>query len=295
MTGTNVTETLNETLAITSPDGARVDASVFPAAESVAPVVMIWPAMGTPARFYQRFAEALAVHGINAVTVDLRGIGSSSVRAARGVDFGYRQMLEQDWSAAVAAVRLRFPQAPLWLLGHSLGGQLSALYLAQNPAAVSGLLLVASGSVYYRGWNMPKRWGLLAFTQFAAALSSVLGYFPGKRVGFGGTEARGVMRDWARVARNGRYRPDGASLDYEAALAGLRVPVLGISFADDDFAPHPAMRNLLEKMPAAATTHLRLSAEDTGSRFNHFSWVKQPESVVPRITGWLKTVTGAQS
>jgi predicted alpha/beta hydrolase len=123
-----------------------------------------------------------------------------------------------------------------------------------------------------------------------------LGYFPGKRVGFGGTEARTVMRDWAQVARSGRYRPRGSALNYETALAQLRLPVLAISFEHDNFAPARAMKNLLSKMPAAAAEHRQLLARDTGKTLDHFNWVKHPEAVVPQIADWLALpAAGVQS
>ncbi len=275
-----------EILRVRASDGAETDATVFAATETHAPMLIIWPAMGTSARFYQPLAEALAACGFNAVTVDLRGIGSSSLRASRAVDFGYADMAEKDWPAAVAAVRSRFPDAPLYLLGHSLGGQLSALYAASQPQAVAGILLIACSSVYYRGWPAPKRWSLLFFTQFAAVLAMLFGYFPGKRLGFAGTEAKTMMRDWARLARSGRFQLQGTQTNYEAALGKLRKPVLGISFEHDDFAPHAAAQNLLDKMPAAR--HLKLSAQDSGARLNHFNWVKRPDLIVPRIKDWLR-------
>ncbi len=278
-----------EILRVRSSDGAECDATVFAAADASAPVLLIWPAMGTSARFYQPLAEALAASGLNAVTADLRGIGSSSLRASRRVDFGYARMAEQDWPAAVATVRARFPGAPLYLLGHSLGGQLSALYAAADSRHVAGVLLIACSSVYYRGWSGLRRWSLLALTQTAALLASLLGYFPGKRLGFAGTEAKTVMLDWAQLARSGRFQLRGTQTDYEAALRQLRRPVLGISFEHDDFAPHAAAQNLLEKIPAAR--HLKLSAQDSGAKLNHFNWVKRPDLIVPRIKDWLRQPT----
>ena len=278
-----------EILRVRSSDGAETDATVYAAAYAQAPVVLIWSAMGVSARFYQPLAEKIAGSGLNAVTVDLRGIGSSSLRARRGTDFGYATLVEKDWPAAVAAVRARFPQSPLWLLGHSLGGQLSALYLAQNPGTANGLLLVASGSVYYKGWNGTTRWGTLFFTQFAAGLATLLGYFPGKRVGFGGTEAKTVMRDWARVARNGRYQPTGTGFDYEAALSRMSLPVFGITLTRDNFASRQAMHNLLAKMPAAKTEHRHLRAEDTGGiGLDHFNWVKNADAIVPLLSSRVR-------
>ncbi|HVT36781.1 MAG TPA: alpha/beta fold hydrolase [Nevskiaceae bacterium] len=277
------------TIEFAAADGARSAAAVFAATRNDAPVVVIWPAMGVPARFYEPFAPVLgAAAGAHVVVPDLRGIGASSLRASRQVNFGYRELVELDCPAAVAAVRAHFPHSPIYLLGHSLGGQVSALYAAREPQAVKGLIFVASGNVWYRGWRFPQNASFLLFTQAAGFIAQTLGYFPGRKLGFGGTEARWLMRDWARTARDGRYRLGGSSFDYEAALAHLQLPLLGIGFAHDHFAPHRAAENLLHKMKAARLTHLKLTAAETeGRKLDHFSWVKQPQPVAQRIAHWL--------
>ena len=129
------------------------------------------PAMGVRAAFYEPLALNLGENGINAVTADLRGLGASSVRVGRGTDFGYHDMLALDWPAVVDAVRSRFPRSRIFLLGHSLGGQLNALYASVHPQTVDGLILVASCSVFYRGWPFPGNYGIWLGTQSAMLLA----------------------------------------------------------------------------------------------------------------------------
>lgn len=284
---------MSETIEVVAVDGHRFNLSVFAAAPT-APLLMICPAMGTPARVYIPLAEAFVAQGCNAAILELRGIGSSSLRAKRGVDYGYRDLAEKDWTAARAALQLRLPRAPLFLFGHSLGGQASFLSAAHEPAGVAGAIIVAAGSVHYRGWKGVNALGILAFTQFAGALAGICGYFPGKRVGFGGTEAKTLMQDWARLGRTGRFGLVGG-IDYEAALAKVTIPVLGISFDHDNFAPHTAQQRLLDKLTSAKVTHLRLGPADTGHKLDHYNWLKKNEPVVSRVVQWIKAVSGAQS
>ena len=279
---------MSEILKVIAADGHAFDVTLCPA-QAHAPPLLIGPAMGTPARVYAPLAEAFAAQGINAAVIELRGIGSSSLRAGRDVDYGYRDLIEKDWAAAIAALRLRLPQAPLFLFGHSLGGQVAVLYAAAHPQEIAGVVIVAAGSVYYRGWTGLKRLGIFAFTQFAGALAGALGYFPGKRVGFGGTEAKTLMQDWALLARNGRFEFAGVGTDYEAVMEKLTQPVLGLSFEHDSFAPHRAQKNLLHKLKQARVTHLALSAADTGARLDHYNWIKQSEPVVSRVAPWLRS------
>ena len=274
-----------EEVGIEGKDGVTSRITVFADDFSpVSPVLICMPAMGVPAKFYDPLAVPVVKEGWRLVTADLRGNGLSSVRASREVSFGYHEMVTFDWPAVVEKVKALFPGAPVYLLGHSLGGQLSALYLAANPEACTGLILVATPSVYYKGWDFPLNLGILAGTQLACAIARILGYFPGKRIGFGGTEARGVIRDWAHTGRTGRYELAGSAVDFERLLGELELPVLSICFAVDLLAPERAVANLCAKMKRCRITHHLLGDENLG----HLQWVKNPQPVIEQIKQWLE-------
>lgn len=260
----------------------------FHPGEAGGPLLVLVPAMGTPAAYYDPLGKALGDRGINVAAFDLRGIGDSPVRASRDTDFGYHALASEDLPAIIAAARERFPGGPLFLLGHSLGGQLSALYLARGRHEVRGLVLVATSSVYYRGWSGARQIGVLGFTQIAALLANVLGHFPGAKIGFGGREARSVVGDWARLARSGRLAPKGADMDYEAALARVELPILAVSIAGDRLAPRRAVDNLVAKMPKARLDRRHLAPEDLGDpRIDHFRWARSPAGIVGLIETWM--------
>lgn len=277
--------------SLVSADGVFNRLTFYRAAQDRA-VILCMPAMGVRASFYRPLAVQLALAGWHAVTADLRGVGESGARVSQGARFGYREMLEQDWPANLALVRSLFPALPVFLLGHSLGGQLNALYAARYPAQVSGLIFSASGSVHFRGWPMPSALRILAQTQLLRGITEVVGYLPGDKVGFGGIEARGVIRDWAHVALTGRYRVAGSDFDYEAALRVQRRPLLALSYRDDPFAPPGAVRRLLAKMPHAPVEHRELAPVDLGLRqIGHNGWVKQNQVLIPLLTNWLEQQT----
>lgn len=273
-----------EEVGIRSEDGVTSVITVFDGDfPPDSPVLICMPAMGVPAKFYEPLVVPVVREGWRLVTVDLRGNGLSALRPSKAISFGYHEMVTFDWPAAVEKVRTIFPGAKIYLLGHSLGGQLSALYLAANPGACTGLILVATPSVHYKGWDFPLNMGVLAGTQFACAIAGILGYFPGKKIGFGGTEARGVIRDWAHTARTGRYEPAGSPVDFEKRLGEMELPVLSISFAVDLLAPERAVANLCAKMKQCRITRHLLIDEDLG----HLQWVKNPQPVVEKISQWL--------
>ena len=287
------------------PDGARVPVRALRTPEPdrflpsgsapapgppPAPAVLILPAMGTPARFYRRFARQLHDEGLTVLTADLRGQGEATplVTDPDALGHGYRDLVEEDLPAVLAAVRAELgPEPPLYLLGHSLGGQLALLYAASGRGPrVAGVALVASGSVYFRAYGPLRGPGLLLGELAIAGVSTLLGRWPGSRLGFGGDQPKGVMRDWARQGRTGRYAPKGSLLDYEAALAALELPVLAVSVEHDTLAPATALDHLLGKVPGVGLTRRHYTAQEAGARLDHFAWARAGGALAKQVAAW---------
>jgi len=284
-----VSEIEKQTIPVNMNDGARSAITVFSGrVHESAPVVLFVPALGVTAEFYEPFAIAGIEHGWISITADLRGNGQSSVRPSRQTDFGYHEMVTYDLPAYVSAVKREFPENPFFILGHSLGGQLSALCLSLNPEGVMGLILVTSCSVFFRGWDFPHNIGVLLGTQVIRLLAEIFGYFPGRKIGFGGVEARQVMRDWANEALTGRYSIANSHHDFETLLGQITIPVLAINFENDFLAPKKAADYLLRKMANAQLTQWNLTEGDLGpDRASHFQWVRNPEPLAAKIDEWM--------
>ena len=276
---------------------------------------LLWlPALGVAARHYLPFAEALAARGVAVWLHEWRGHGSSTLRAGRRVDWGYRTLLEQDLPHALAAALgggesdLGNPahgdgdapagRVPRIVGGHSLGGQLAALALALRPDAADRLWLVASGAPWWRAFPGPRGWMLPWAYRFLWWLADARGALPGRAVGFGGREARGVMRDWARSGLSGRYAAAGMQTDLEAALAALHAPVDAVRLADDWLVPDGSLRFLLDKMRPATVRTALVAADALGTRADHFAWMRRPEAVAVafcRAAGLTDVPSAAQA
>lgn len=275
---------------IRSCDGGSSELRWWAAGSSEQPVFLVLPAMGVRADYYAPLARALHEGGFGVALAELRGHGSSSLRASRSCDFGYRELVEIDFEAYVAAARDRFPGAPIIPVGHSLGGQLACLHSATHPEAFAGIVLITACSLYYRSWGISRGLGFLFFGQASRWLAVAFGHYPGHRLGFAGREAMTLMRDWAHQGRTGCYEVSGSEHDYETLLAEVKLPILAVSFSDDlFFCPPRAVDHLLAKMGAARSEHLRIAPHEAGAEaIGHFSWVRQPHVVVPRIHEWLE-------
>jgi len=250
---------------------------------------LLWlPALGVAARHYIPFADALAARGVAVFVHEWRGHGSSSLRAGRGMDWGYRELLLHDIPASQAAIALALPgDLPRPIGGHSLGGQLACCRLALAPESADALWLIASGAPYWRAFPMPHRaWLPLAY-RFLPWLATVNGALPGRRIGFGGNEAAGLVRDWARTATSGRYAAAGLPGDLEAAMARIARPVHALLLEHDWLAPRGSLDFLLGKMPLAPARVDCLDARDAGTRPDHYAWMQRPDGVADRLCAQL--------
>jgi predicted alpha/beta hydrolase len=245
---------------------------------------LLWlPALGVSARNYQPFAEALAAHGIAVFLHEWRGNGSSNLRPGRDSDWGYHQLLQFDLPAAEAAAQHALPGLPLMLGGHSLGGQLACCYAGQREKELQALWLVASGTPWWRSFAAPRRFLLPLAYRFLPWLADRPGALPGRRLGFGGTEARGLIRDWARVGLSNHYAAAGMQVDLEGGMRRVTAPISAVVLDSDWLAPERSMQCLLQKIPTAPHTLQTLSAQALGTASDHFHWMKSPQPVVAAL------------
>lgn len=246
-------------------------------------ISLLWlPALGVAARHYIPFADALAERGVAVFVHEWRGHGSSNLRAGRATDWGYRALLTQDLPASEAAIKQQLP-ANHAIGGHSLGGQLACCRLALASETASELWLVASGSPYWRAFPLRTRWWLPMVYRFLPWLARVRGALPGRSVGFGGNEARGLIRDWARSGLSGLYAADGLEVDLEAGLARVDQPVRAVVMRGDWLGPETSLRFLLSKLASRDIHIQRFDASMLGARPDHFAWMKRPAAVASSL------------
>jgi predicted alpha/beta hydrolase len=246
---------------------------------------LLWlPALGVTARHYLPLAEALAGRGIAVWLHEWRGAGSSSLRAAPGQSWGYRELLA-DIAASERAVAAALPAQQRVIGGHSLGGQLACCHLALQPDAASALWLVASGSPYWRAFPIPARWWLPPAYRFLPWLARRRGVLPGRTIGFAGNEARGVIADWAGTALSGRYAAAGLEADLDAGMAAFSGEVRALSLARDWMAPPSSLAFLAGKLAGADVHAATFDDARLGTRADHFAWMREPGEVARFLAG----------
>jgi predicted alpha/beta hydrolase len=276
-------------LELTAEDGTVLAAQLYARDAAPRASVVIHPAVATPARYYEAFAEHLAARGLEVLTYDYRGVGRSRPASLRNFDATLSQWAELD---AVAAARFatRDPARPFIAIGHSFGGQVAlALPNAPTPTAA---MLVAAQSGYWRGFDWPARLRMLALWHLAVpAVTGVFGYGPGF-TGLGEDLPAGVMWQWRRWCLHPDYY-FGEHPEFRARLLGYRGPLLAMSFTDDRFVPEAGARWLLDRLPHARAEHRRISPREAGLRsIDHFGFFRRSNAarLWPIATQYLDRV-----
>ena len=278
---------------IQMPDGSTVPVRLIPATgehrhpvtpDAPRPVLVIVPGLGVPAAYYESFASGLAARGLDVAIGELRGNGDSRPKPSSASTYGYNELVSVDFPAIFEVVRDRFPRSTPYLVGHSMGGQLAVMYAARVRGRLGGLVLLASGTPYHRGYRGISGPGMLLGTTAVTLTANLAGVWPGDRIAMGfGRQSKVLISDWARLARTGRFVPVGADIDYEERIARLKLPVLSITMTGDDLTPPGSAEHLLEKLPNADVTTWR-QPEPLG----HNGWIRHHTSTIDQIEKWLR-------
>lgn len=271
------------TLRVRSADGAEADLRLVSPPRPTAALYLL-PALGVGIRPNEQFAAALAMRGVAVAIHEWRGLGNSSVRASRACDWGYRELLELDIPAGLAAAEVALPGVRWSIAGHSLGGQLALIQAALQPDRFDRVHVLASGLPDWRAYTRLRGLGIWAALHVMPLSAILLGHYPGARLGFAGREARGLIRDWSYSGRHARYRIREGLTDPEPALHAFRGEVRAVHLASDWLCPRPALQVLMDKTPSADwridTLH---DAAFAPRKADHFGWLKAPEPVVERM------------
>lgn len=261
-------------------DGYRLAGTHYPGRGKDA--VVVAGATGVKRSFYDAFARHLQAKGFAVVTVDYRGIGGSRPATLARFQATMRQWGELDLDAALDWTLRELEPDRLFVVGHSVGGQL--LGHASRADEVAAAFFVGSQSGYWRHWPASGRVGIFTLWHLLIpALSRPLGYFPSPWFGLGEDLPSGVARQWAHWGRHPEYLlRDGGAV--RARYERIRAPMLATSVGKDMLAPEAAVRALLRMYPNAER---RLLLEGPVGHFDWFRGGRANEGRWDQAAAWL--------
>jgi alpha-beta hydrolase superfamily lysophospholipase len=119
-------------------DGTRMYACEWKPAGQPKAVIGIVHGMGEHAVRYSHVAEMLNAEGYAVLTFDQRGHGRTEGK--RGHVASYEELLE-GVDLMVGEMGRRHPQLPLFLFGHSMGGNVTINYLLKRKPGLTGAII----------------------------------------------------------------------------------------------------------------------------------------------------------
>lgn len=286
-------------VSIRCVDGTRLVGEVFDPVGDPTATAVIAPATGVRASYYRRYAGFLARRGMRAVTFDYRGIG----RSAPDHRAGLRRLRVRwhDWGVRDLDAVIRWAQersgvpGRLVIVGHSFGGV--AALLAPRARQADRMLLVGAQHAHWRDYvrkerlRMVWRWHVVM-----PIVTAVVGYFPGRRLGWLEDLPRGVAFDWARGrARLSRTIGRGGAAVL-ADAARVDADILAVASTDDPFATEQATDRTLALVPRARTRRCRVDPVDHGlEHIGHAGLFHDRfcDTLWPRSAAWLEGADAA--
>lgn len=239
--------------------------------ENVRGAVQINAATGTKKEFYLNFARYLAQHGLAVLLYDYRGIGESAPRKLKGFRANLRTWAVQDMTAAFDWLKRHHPEAPSFILGHSMGGQL--IGLMHNATRADGLILVGSSVGYWPRLPFPSNLLYFFIWYMLQPLAvRIAGYLPASKIGIGEDLPAGVAEEFRQWCTSPGYLADffGKTIPQQY-YDQLRQPLLSLVPTDDNIAGRRSVPPLLRLYKNAGIEQCWVSPREIGKqKIGHF-------------------------
>lgn len=266
--------------------------AIPPSSARARQTVIVNSATGVARRFYRRFAEFLASEGFTTLTYDYRGIGGSRPHSLRGFEARMHEWGLLDMAGVIDWVKADLTPNRLFLVGHSVGGQVAGLL--DNAALVDGLVATSAQSGYWRIQGGVQK-ALVFFYVYLLipTMTRLVGYFPWSTLGRGEDLPAGVALEWARWCRSPNYLFDDPDLPSERS-EDFNAPILAYSIDDDDWGTRRAVDELMSHYENAPLTRRHVTPAEVGvDSIGHFGFYRtRCRPLWEEIVDWLRSDDG---
>ena len=138
----------HDTFWLNSSDAVPLFVNRWYADQPPKAVVMVAHGMAEHSARYERLGAALVAAGFELYIHDQRGHGKTAEHGTLGhyADENGWELVVSDLACLNHHIRQQHPQAPIFLLGHSMGSYIAQAYLMRHSSSLQGAIL--SGSNY---------------------------------------------------------------------------------------------------------------------------------------------------
>ena len=238
-------------IVITTSDDITLAGIVLSPKSGVANAVIQFHA-GTVVKkeFYLKFCASIADQGYEVVLVDFRGVGASRPAQLRGYQASISDWGKKDAPAILDWIKAAYPSLPIYLLAHSMGGQI--IGLMSNWHVFEKITVLASSA---GNWNkfepQYRRKVRLASIYLYPIVLRMMGYVPG-RLGTGYDWPRGVADEWRSNAMGDSLMSDYMSWKHgNTQYQQVDKQIHAIFFTDDYMATPDTVGDYAKTYPNA--------------------------------------------
>ena len=233
---------------IQTADRVPLKLEVFGGSEQ--PTIIINPAIGVKRRLYHDLANWLTEQGTNCVLYNYRGMEDGLGDLPQEIDLSTVAWGQQDQNAVLNWTLTTLQPSRLFLLGHSIGGQLVGF--SKQLDQVQGIIHIAAQKGDQQFWSGTGRLKLFMLWHVLIPLMSRGSTFNAGKLGLGAYPwPSAAAQQWAAWGRSADYlfNPTfGYDLTRWRTYQGR---LLSLGFTDDQMAPEAAIDGLLSEFSTA--------------------------------------------
>lgn len=279
-----------EKLTLRTQDGVDINVYLTPSEleGNTDQAILIAPALGVPAKFYDQFATYFAKCGFDVFTLDYRTVGPSGSEFPRLLDAG-----GHDLDTAIEYLAKKYRKVSY--VGHSLGGQLLGLARSANKLDCS--VFIASSIPDTRNMVFKLRWQTRALKYFLLPFYRDKGLFPSRKLGLSSLDLpASIANDWGRWLRSRSYLFDHLTDEQLSCYRQVKIRILSSGFSDDDMAPQKNLEKLLAQYPSAAISRSFHHIGSLESPCGHLGFFKESSGAAywPEVVRWLESKSEGQ-
>ena len=251
----------SEQVCFYSHDGYALSGHFYAAAAAKAHIIVAG-ATGVPQQFYKHFAKFAQARGFSVLTFDYRGVAASAPTNLKHFTMSFLDWGEYDLSAAIDYMHT--DQCPLFVVGHSFGGQ--ALGLTHNHDRVTALYCFGTGAGWHGYMPLAERIKVQVFWQLLfPPLVKFYGYLPWQKLGLGADLPAALFYQWKRWCNSPTYffsDPNCAHL--KQRYAQVKTHIYAVSALDDAWALPPSRQAFMQHYTAATYHAIDIQAKQYG-------------------------------
>ncbi|WP_448851838.1 alpha/beta hydrolase family protein [Corynebacterium sp. 335C] len=216
-------------------------------------VITIHGGTGRSEKTYEPMAKRFTERGYAVVTYCYRGMERSGLESDRRNDtMSMTDWITQDAPGVMEWAREHFPDVPAYALGHGTGGH--GVIWAGSEGLYDGAVLLGVGTRGLRAIsglaNRAKLFSLL--TVVCPVTAETMGRIPRQPFGFEVEPPVGVVRQWARWARNRDYFFGDSEHDFAARYARANGRYLSVRILDDEWCNQRGSDEITDRMFGAS-------------------------------------------